>query len=139
MSVEANKETMRSFFNQVITEGNVDLLDRIATNDFRYTDGDHVVTSAADMKELVSGYRVSLSGLRATVEDVFGEGDKVATRVHFTGKHDGDLMGVGPTGTSVAFTLTMVSQFAGDKISEVWINWDALAVLEQIGGKGKTS
>ncbi|MDA1128530.1 MAG: ester cyclase [Chloroflexi bacterium] len=134
MSVESNKATMRSFFGEVISQGKVDLLDQIATVGFQYHDGDHHVTSAAEMKELVDGYRNALNHLRATVVEVFGEDDKVATRVVFTGTHNGDLMGVAPTGRPVNFTLTMVSQFAGDQISEVWINWDALTVLRQIGG-----
>ncbi|MEE8466795.1 MAG: ester cyclase, partial [Dehalococcoidia bacterium] len=85
MSVESNKETMRSFFGEVISQGNVNLLDQIATEDFVYHDGEQVVTSAAGMKEVVDGYRVCFPDLSATVAEVFGEGDKVATRVDFTG------------------------------------------------------
>ncbi len=133
MSVESNKETMRSFFGEVISQGKVDLLDEMATEDFHYHDGDHVVTSAAEMKNLVAGYRVSFPDLQGNIEDVLGEGDKVATRVKFTGTHKGELMGVAPTGLPITFTLTMVSRFRGDRISAVWINWDALTVLQQIG------
>ncbi len=133
MSVESNKETMRAFFGEVISQGSIELLDQIATEDFHYHDGDHVVTSAAEMKDLVAGYRVSFPDLHANIEDMLGESDKVATRVKFTGTHKGELMGVVPTGLPVTFTLTMVSRFTGDKISEVWINWDALTVLQQIG------
>ena len=134
MTVESNKETMRSFFSEVISHGNLDLLDQIATEDFVYHDGDQVVISAAGMKEVVDGYRVCFPDLRASVAEVFGEGDKVATRVDFTGTHEGELMGVAPTGLPVTFTLTMVSRFTEGRISEVWINWDALSVLQQIGG-----
>ena len=134
MSVESNKETMRTFFSDVISQRKVDLLDQIATEDFHYHDGDQVVTSAAGMKEVVDGYRVCFPDLHARVTEVFGEGDKIATKVDFTGTHEGELMGVAATGLPVTFTLTMVSRFHGDKIAEVWINWDALAVLQQIGG-----
>lgn len=133
MSVASNKQTMRSFFREVISQGRVELLDQIATENFHYHDGDHIVTSAAEMKDLVAGYRVSFPDLQASIEDVLGDGDKVATRVKFTATHQGELMGVAPTGLPVTFTLTMVSRFTGDRISEVWINWDALAVLRQIG------
>ena len=133
MPVESNKDAMRSFFGEVISQGKVDILDQIATVDFHYHDGDHHVTSAAEMKDLIIGYRVSFPDLQATVADILGEGDKVATRVNFTGTHNGELMGVAPTSTPVTFTLTMVSRFRGDRIAEVWINWDALTVLQQIG------
>ena len=133
MSVDSNKETMRSFFGEVLSQGKVDILEQIATVDFRYHDGDHHVTSAAEMKDLIKGYRVSFPDLQANIEDILGEGDKIATRVRFTGTHNGELRGVAPTGLPVTFTLTMVSRFRGDKIAEVWINWDALTVLQQIG------
>jgi predicted ester cyclase len=133
MFVVSNKETMRSFFREVISQGRVELLDQIATENFHYHDGGHVVTSAAEMKDLVAGYRVSFPDLQANIEDVLGEGDKVATRVKFTATHQGELMGVAPTGRPVTFTFTMVSKFTGGRNSEVWINWDALTVLRQIG------
>ena len=52
------KKTMRLFFGEVVSLGRVDLLDQIAMENFRYHDGDHVVTSAAEMKESIAGYKV---------------------------------------------------------------------------------
>ena len=37
-------------------------------------------------------------GARLTVDDVVGEGDKLAVRFHITGEHKGEFMGVPATG-----------------------------------------
>lgn len=134
MSIEANKATMRLFFQEVVSKGNLEVLDRIAAADFCYHDGPTFVPNVEEWKQLLMEYRRSLPDLNAAIEDMIGEGDKVASRITFTGTHKGEMMGIPPTDKRVIFTLTMVSRFSGDKVSELWINWDALGLLQQLGG-----
>ncbi len=67
------------------------------------------------------------------IEDQIAEGDKVATRGTFTGTHKGDLAGIAPTGKTVSVSVTFIDRFEGDKLAENWINFDELAMLQQLG------
>jgi predicted ester cyclase len=49
--------------------------------------------------------------LRVTVEDVIAEGDKVVGRNAVTGTHQGEYMGVPPTGKSVTYDEIFIARF----------------------------
>jgi steroid delta-isomerase-like uncharacterized protein len=70
---------------------------------------------------------------RFTVEDQIAEGDRVAVRWTFTGRHAGAFMGVAPTGREVRVTGVNVFRLAAGQIAEIWLNADDLGELQQLG------
>ena len=77
--------------------------------------------------------RSAIPDLRITIEDDMAEGDKVVTRWIGQGTHQGELMGVAPTGNQLTFTGITIHRIEDTKIVEEWSNWDALGVMRQIG------
>jgi steroid delta-isomerase-like uncharacterized protein len=77
--------------------------------------------------------RSAFSATEFIVEDVFGVDDKVVARWSATMTHNGDGLGVPPTGKSVKITGISIVRIANGKVVEGWDNWDRLAMLEQIG------
>jgi predicted ester cyclase len=69
----------------------------------------------------------ALPDLQGTIEDVVGEGDKVASRLRWRGTHQGELMGIPPSGKQVNFTMLAIHRIAESKIGGGWVNYDALA------------
>ncbi len=61
------------------------------------------------------------------------EGDRVATRWTGTGTHEGELMGIAPTGNRVEVAGMVISRISGGKIAESWSNYDALGMMQQLG------
>jgi predicted ester cyclase len=47
--------------------------------------------------------------------------------------HEGELMGVPPSGNRVEFMETHISRIADGKIVERWGQWDAIGMMQQIG------
>jgi steroid delta-isomerase-like uncharacterized protein len=84
-------------------------------------------------KENVSTYRAAFSDARITVDEQIAEGDKVATRWTGRGKHDGDLMGVAPTGKQVQVSGLTFSRLANGKVIEEYTNWDTFGMMQQLG------
>jgi predicted ester cyclase len=84
------------------------------------------------LSQMVEGYRRSLAGLRVDIEHQFAAGDYVATRSTVSGRHEGELMGVQPTGREVAFTCLTISRCRG-RIEEEWELADVVSLLRQIG------
>ena len=67
------------------------------------------------------------------IEDVIAEGDKVAVRFTFRGTHQGELMGIPPTGKQVTISGMDINRIAGGKIAERWAVFDMLGMLQQLG------
>jgi predicted ester cyclase len=58
----------------------------------------------------------------------------VAVRLHVSGTHDGEYMGVPPTGKYLEQEAAEFARFAGDSnIVEYWAYQDNLWVMQQIG------
>jgi predicted ester cyclase len=55
---------------------------------------------------------------RHVFDHVIADGDTVATVGHYRGRHEGELMGVAPTGREVDFTVMHVDRLEGDRIIE---------------------
>jgi predicted ester cyclase len=72
--------------------------------------------------------------LRITVEDVIAEGDKTAIRIHATGTHTGDAMGIAPTQRPVRLTGIIITRWKDGKIIEAWNEFDAWGMMQQLAG-----
>ena len=59
--------------------------------------------------------------MHVTVEDIIAEGDKVVARITMSGTHQGELMGVAPTGKQITLGLIDIVRFDGGKLVERWV------------------
>ena len=74
-----------------------------------------------------------LPDLHLTIEDLIAEGDKVVMRASVTGTHQGQYMGVQPTGKSIIYNEIFIWRFAGGRIAEMWGVVDIFSQLKQLG------
>jgi predicted ester cyclase len=84
-------------------------------------------------RQFVSLFYFIFPDLCHTVEDQVAEGDKVVSRLTVQGTHQGPFQGMTPTGKHVRFTDIMISRIEDGKIIELWAQFDALGLLQQIG------
>jgi predicted ester cyclase len=70
---------------------------------------------------------------RHTFEDVIAEGDKVVTRGMFSGTHQGEIMGILPTGKQVAFSVIHIDRVIDGKVVEHWGQGDTMGLMQQLG------
>jgi steroid delta-isomerase-like uncharacterized protein len=68
-----------------------------------------------------------------TVEDQFSDDLHVVTRWTATGTHQGQFMGVAPTGKRVTITGISIHRIRDGKIVEEWQEWDSLGLMQQLG------
>jgi predicted ester cyclase len=125
-----NEAAVRHCFENA-SKGNFDVLDQSISPD--YVLHPEEVRGIDGLTEMVQGYRSAFADLRVTIDHQFAEGDYVATRTTITGRHEGDLMGVPPTGREVAFSGLTISRCRGGKIEEEWELVDTLSLLRQVG------
>ena len=72
--------------------------------------------------------------MRMDVQDVIASGDKAVARVRVSGTHEGEFMGIPPTGNQVSMNLIDITRFGDDGLArEHWGVADQLAMLQQLG------
>jgi steroid delta-isomerase-like uncharacterized protein len=79
-------------------------------------------------------YRAAFPDLRMDAEDVLASGDKAVARVRATGTHQGELMGIPPTGKHVDVQLIDIMKFDdGGLVREHWGVVDTMSMMQQLG------
>jgi len=90
-------------------------------------------TGAQALKQVWVRLLRGLPDLRLTTEDLIAEGDKVVIRNSVTGTHQGEYMGLPPTGKSVTYNEIFVFRFNGGRIAEMWGVVDVFSQMKQLG------
>jgi steroid delta-isomerase-like uncharacterized protein len=132
---EQDRATARRYFEEIMSQGDLDAIEQVFAADYH----DHDPANEDDtrghdgVRQEVSMYRSAFPDLGFTVEDQLAEGDEVASRWIARGTHDGELMGIPPTGNQVTVHGITIHRFADGKIQEGWWNWDVLGVMRQVG------
>jgi len=132
---ELNKNVVRRLFEEVWNKGNLPVTDELFTPNY-----DHHDSSTPDVgrgpeseKKRVTLYRTAFPDLRLMIEDIFAERETVVARWSCQGTHSGDLGGIAPTGKQFNISGVTIARFAGGKMAEGWVNWDALGLMQQLG------
>ena len=132
--VETNKAIERRVFEEIWNEGSFDIANEIFAPDavLHGLTADNLNGPEA-FKQVVASYRAALPDIHWTVEAQSAEADMVVTRLTGTGTHQGELMGIPPTGLQVTVTAIATVRIAQGKIQESWNSWDALGLMQQLG------
>jgi len=135
VTTDENKAVARRFFEEVVSDGSLDVIDAIYSPDYRL----HATLSGPkaidrdQLKELVRSWRSSFRDGRIGIEDIVAEGDLVAARMRETGTHTGEFEGIQPSGKEVSYgSMTFLRVLQG-KIVEHWGLLDMPTLLQQIG------
>jgi len=121
LTTEENK-AVSNRLAQAISRGDLDAFDELMVPDI-----------AREFKEGVAEVRRAFPDYHGTNEIQIAEGDLVANRFVFYGTHQGEFMGVAPTGREVRFTGLSIDRVVDGKIVENWIEGDLEDLLRQIG------
>lgn len=123
------------FFDEVFSKGKLDLVDELFAGDYvGHPSGYEEATRGPEgVKRYVGAVREGISDLTVTVEDQVAEGETVVTRWIAQGTHDGELMGIPPTGRTAAVTGITIQRLHNGRVVEGWTNWDVMGMLQQLG------
>ena len=92
MSEQDNKAVVRRYYDEVLNQRKMDLLDELAVED--YVEHDPFPgqgNGLADLKARVAGLCGAFNPLHFTIEDVIAEGDKVVVRWTNAGTDSGGI------------------------------------------------
>jgi steroid delta-isomerase-like uncharacterized protein len=132
---EQNKAMVHRLFEELWNKGNLPVADELIAPTYTHHDAStpDVGRGPESEKKRATLYRTAFPDLRLTVEDIIAEGETVVARWSCRGTHKGDLNGIAPTGKPFNITGVSIARFTNGKMSEGWINWDALGLMQQLG------
>ena len=133
----SNKATFRRLHDDANT-GDVELVsktidDLVQPDAVIHTPLPIEATGAKLLKQVFGRLLRAYPDLHITVEDLIEEGDKIVSRNTVTGTHEGEYMGVPPTGRPVTYNEIFIVRFADGRIAETWGIVDVLAQMKQLG------
>ena len=89
-------------------------------------------------RSFVTTYLTGFPDGMITVDDQIADGDFVATRWTGRGTNTGELMGMPATGRQVTVDGITFTRIEGGTVSEDWITWDTLSMMQQLGAIPET-
>ncbi len=142
MSTEANTAVVRRYIVEWANEGNEAALNDVVAPDW-VSHGTQSATATptglpsgiAGAKQLHDEVRSIWPDNRWTIEDIFGDRDRVAVRMTNRATHRGTYRGIPATGKRVTFGAIWIFRVADGKIAEVWRCADDLGRVVQLGGR----
>ena len=85
------------------------------------------------IKQFYRTFWAAFPDSQLTLDDAIAEGDEVACHFTLRATHQGEFMGIPPSGRQVTLTGITILRFAGGKCVERWSQADFLGLMQQLG------
>jgi steroid delta-isomerase-like uncharacterized protein len=132
---ETNKAIAQRFWQEGWKEENQSLFDELCAYDLISNDPN--LPEVIDLKTYKEHVALHVAAFPAEpaveVEDMVAQGDKLAVRWTWQVTHQGEYMGIPPTGNSLILTGMTIHRLVDGKVAENWHQYDALGFLQQLG------
>ena len=134
MSEEQNMILSRRVIEDIVSQGNYDLIPELMSPDYiLHSPGGQEVKGSEAWKQLIQMYHTAFPDINMKIEDIFSTGDKVTVRFIISGTHRGDLMGISPTEKYFEVSGIIIGRVANGKAVEAWEMVDQLSMFQQLG------
>ena len=130
-----NKLLVRKYIEEVINTGVVDEIEKYISNDYtEIFEGKRYLLGIDGAREHIRGVRRTYLDLTLTIEQQVAEGEYVATCITARGTHQGEWLGIKPTGKLVTYTGVNIDRVVNGRIAEHGGAANLLGPLLEIGG-----
>ena len=135
MATDDNKEIVRRMIEEGYNEGNLDLADELVADVIVMHEAgtEEPIRGPDGVKEFFESYKTAFPDSELEIEELVAEGETVVVRWTATGTHEGDLMGIEPTGNEVRIMGMEMHHVRDGKLQEGWELFDGLTMLAQLG------
>ncbi len=136
--LQASKERSRRLYAEIFGLGHFGAADELLAADvLNHGPGVPPTVGTEGIKRQAALLRTAFPDLQVTLNDQFGEGDRVISRWTGSGTHSGPLNLPGntlaPTGTSISFEEMRIDRHRGGRIVESWFLPDRFTLWHQLG------
>ena len=116
MSLEDNKNIVRRFMTEILTKGDVSIVDQLLAPNYKNAllPGQEVEA----FKQFIGAMHSAIPDANYKIENMVAEGDQVTVRFTFSGTYKGSIMGSKPTGKFFTVPGLVYYRLANGKIVE---------------------
>ena len=134
MSAEENRKLMHRFFEEVVNQGNLDVIDDLLADDFvEHEELPGLPPGKEGTKQVMAMFRTAFPDMRLTAHETIAEGELVMMRATMRGTHLGEFMGIPPTGNSFEVQAMDMVRYIDGKAVEHWGLTDQMSMMQQLG------
>ncbi|MAT38363.1 MAG: hypothetical protein CL946_02030 [Ectothiorhodospiraceae bacterium] len=123
------------YFEEVMSGGKLDVIPEIMDENVQFI----IPTQPEPFRghEGLTGFvgylRSAFPDIKFEVEREVASGNKVASRWHITGTHEGEFLGAPPTGNKISDYGVDIFTFKGNKILTIHVNENDFGLMQQLG------
>jgi steroid delta-isomerase-like uncharacterized protein len=128
------KESQQRFVEEIQNQGRIEVVDELIAEDMvDHTPFPGLPADREGARQTFEAIRAAFPDHDAEVVHMVADGDLVATYKIFTGTHEGNFMGVPPTGREVTIRVMDFVRYRDGRIVEHWNIVDQAGLLRQLG------
>ena len=136
MTAEENKAVVRRIYDELWNGRNLAVADEVILEE-GYVNYDTglvpVPSSPEDIKQTVRAISATFPDNHHEVDEVIAEGDTVVARCTLTATHEGDFMGIPPTGRRIEVNEIHIYRLRDGMVAEHRVGRDDLGAMRQLG------
>jgi steroid delta-isomerase-like uncharacterized protein len=130
-----NRAIVRRIYEEVWNKRRIELLDELLSPTHALqapnVSGSEVGPQA--YRRQVFALLKGFPDLQMTIEDIFGEDEKIVVEWTLSGTHDGKFLGIPATHKKVSVDGVTIHHVANGKVIDSSANWNALSLMKQLG------
>ena len=127
-----NKAIIRRLVTEAWTGENFELVDEFVSPDYYEHAPFGDVTGIEGYKEGIAMFNEAFAGIALEIGDMVAEGDRVAFRFTFSGRHTGEFMGIPASDRQVSIEGIDITRLENGQVVEEWLSLDMFGLMEQI-------
>jgi len=127
------KGLLRRFYEEM-SAGNLAVIDELVADDMvEHEEFPGVTPDKEGVKQVFATFRAGFPDLRMEPHEMVAEGDMVCARITISGTHQGEFMGMPPTGRRMEVDAIDLLRLRDGQMAEHWGVTDAMAMMQQLG------
>ena len=133
MGIAENKIACKRLYEEVWNQGNLSIIPEvISPNHVAYTT-QGPSTGFTQLEQMVNTFRTAMPDIHWNIDEMIGEGDKLAIRLTITGTFTGMFGDIKPTGNKINFQLVHINRYIDGKCVESTTFEDRIKLYSQLG------
>ena len=134
-----NEAVVQRFYSELWNEWQLGLANEILSESLRFRGSLGAVCEGREaFRDYAESVRAAFPDWHNRIDEILATGDRVVTRMTWTGTHRGALGDVEPTGAQVEYPGAAFFRLANGQIEEAWVVGDTQELWRQIGEAAAT-
>ncbi len=127
-----HKSILRRFYEE-ISAGNLEVIDELVADEVvEHEEFPGIEPNKEGVKQFFALMRSAFPDLRMEPHEMLAEGELACARVTITGTHDGEFMGLAPTGKPIEIETIDMLRIRDGQAVEHWGVTDSMTMMHQL-------